>query len=146
MTAYRWNPRRELADAQKQLAAFFSPAAHQELRPQNEHSSWTPAVDVYETPVGYQFAVELPGMAPETVEVEVKENRLTIKGERKDAGLKDGERYLHRERPTGRFARVFRMTKPVEAEHVTAEYRNGILFVAVPLRENARPRKIQVQV
>lgn len=102
-------------------------------------------VQARETAEGYVFTAELPGLKPEAVEIEVKDNALTIKGERASAGPKEGERYHHRERPAGRFARVFRLPQPVDANGVTATYRDGILSVAVPLRAEAKPRKIQVQ-
>ncbi|MGE0823398.1 MAG: Hsp20/alpha crystallin family protein [Candidatus Binatia bacterium] len=144
MTLYRWNPMREFADAQKQLAAFLN-GADKDRTLQQGQGTWTPAVDITETPEGYRFAVEIPGMDPNLVDFEVKEDTLTVRGERKGVGLQDGERFLHRERRTGRFARVFRMAKPVDAEHVTAEYRNGVLFVVVPLRQDAKSRRIPVQ-
>jgi HSP20 family protein len=136
---------RELAKAQRQFATLFGEALRHEPRPHNGHVTWTPAVDVSETAEAYEFAIELPGMSPEAVEVEVKDNTLTIKGERKGASLKEGEHYLHRERPAGHFARIFRMSKPVNAAGVTATYRDGVLSVTVPLRAEAKSRKIQVQ-
>lgn len=145
MTLYRWNSRNELAEAQKQFSTLFKEVLRQDPRPHHALENWTPPVDVCETAEGYEFAIELPGMHPEAVEVEVKENTLTVKGERKDADLKEGERYLHRERPTGRFARVFRMSKPVNADGVKATYRDGILAVNVPLQVKAKPCRIQVQ-
>ena len=84
-------------------------------------------------------------MTPDTVTVEVKDNVLTVKGERKEAALQEGAQYLHRERPHGRFARVFRMKKAVNADGVMASYRDGVLSIAVPLREEVKPRKIHVQ-
>jgi HSP20 family protein len=117
----------------------------QDTRLRNGSESWTPPVDIREAAEGYEFAIELPGMRPEAVEVEVKENTLTVKGERKDADLKEGEHYLRRERPKGRFARVFRMSKPVRSDRVTATYHDGILTVAIPLQAEAKPRKIQIQ-
>ena len=137
-----WHPRREFAEAQKQFSHFFTDRLRQETRPQ---ATWTPPVDIYETADGYEFTVELPGMSPDAVEVEVKNNTLTIKGERKDTTLKEGHHCLHRERSHGRFARVFRLSKPVNAEGVTAAYKDGILSVTVPFRAEAKPRKIVVQ-
>ena len=145
MTLYRWNPRNELAEAQKQFSAFFNGVLRQDPRLHSGVENWTPAVDVCETAEGYEFAIELPGMKPEAVEVEVKENTLIVRGERKDVDLKEGGHYLHRERPKGRFARVFRMSKPVNSDGVTATYRDGILTVTIPLQAEAKPRKIQVQ-
>jgi HSP20 family protein len=68
-----------------------------------------------------------------------------VKGERTGVQLKEGERFHHRERPVGRFARAFRLPKPVDANGVTATYRDGILAVIVPLRAEAKSRKIPVQ-
>jgi HSP20 family protein len=145
MTLRYWNPLHELAETQKHFSTFMNDALRQNTQPRNGRASWNPPVDVSETADGYSFAIELPGIAPEAVEVEVKDNVLTVKGERKDAALKDGEHYLHRERPQGRFARVFRMRKPVNADGVTASYRDGVLSVVVPLREEMKPRKIHIQ-
>jgi len=145
MTLRYWNPLHELTEAQKHFSSFFNETLRQDAQPRDSRATWNPAVDVSETADGYSFAIELPGVAPEAVEVEVKDNVLTVKGERKAAALKDGEQYLHRERPHGRFARVFRMAKPVNADNVTASYREGVLAVVVPLRAEAKPRKIHVQ-
>jgi HSP20 family protein len=145
MTLRYWNPRHELTEAQKHFSRFLNDTLRHQPQPHQEHTTWNPPVDVSETAEGYGFAIELPGVAPKAVEVEVKDNVLTVKGERKDVPLKDGERYLHRERPRGRFARVFRMAKPVQADNITAAYKDGVLSITVPLRDEAKPRKIQVQ-
>jgi HSP20 family protein len=136
---------RELAKAERQFSAFFDNLLHQEPRPHDGHATWAPAVDVCETAEAYEFAVELPGVKPEAVEIEVKDNTLAIKGERPSVSLKEGAHFRHRERPAGRFARAFRLTKPVDADGVTATYRDGILSVTVPFRAEAKPRKIPVQ-
>jgi len=133
---------RDVIDAQKHFSHFFNARPHQE--PQLP-VSWTPPVDIGETAEGYEFTVELPGLRPEAVEAEVKDNTLTIKGERKEENLKEDHRYLHRERPHGRFARVFRLSKAVNADEVTAAYTDGVLSVTVPFCAEAKPRKIVVQ-
>jgi HSP20 family protein len=137
-----WNPMRDVIEAQKHFSHLFNDHPRQETQP---HVSWTPPVDIGETADGYEFTVELPGLSPEAVEVEVKDNTLTIKGERKDENLKEDHRYLHRERPHGRFARVFRLSKAVNADGVTAAYTDGVLSVTVPFRAEAKSRKIVVQ-
>ncbi len=145
MTLRYWHPLHEMTEVQKHFSHFFNDTLRQQVQPRESRASWNPPIDVSETTSGYSFAIELPGVAPEAVEVEVKDNVLTIKGERKETALKEGERYLHRERPRGRFARVFRMTKPVQAESITAAYKDGILLITVPLRGEAKSRKIHVQ-
>jgi len=136
---------RELAEAQRQFSTFFDNIRPQEPRVHNGHATWSPAVDVSETAEAYAFTAELPGMKPEAVVIEVKDNTLTIKGERPGISLKEGERFHHRERPSGRFARVFHLPKPVAADGVAAMYRDGILTVTVPLRVEAKSRRIPVQ-
>jgi HSP20 family protein len=145
MQHYHWHPMRELAEAQRQFSTFFDNIRPQEPRVHNGHATWSPAVDVSETAEAYAFTAELPGMKPEAVVIEVKDNTLTVKGERPGISLKEGERFHHRERPSGRFARVFRLLKPVAADGVAATYRDGILSVTVPLRVEAKSRKIPVQ-
>ena len=139
-----WNPMRDLTDMERRFASLFHNG--QNFKPLQESKSikWTPAVDVSETDEAFVFTVELPGMKPEAVEIEVKENRLTIAGERAPVEAKEGVRVHHRERPSGRFARVFRLPKTVDGESVTATYRDGLLEVVVPLHVAAKSRKIPV--
>jgi HSP20 family protein len=141
---FRWNPMRELAEAERRFSTLFDNVRRPEPEAQKEEAKWTPAVDVSEDGEGFLFTVELPGMKPEAVNIEVKENVLTIKGERPRLETKDNVRIHHRERPSGRFARVFRLQKPVDAERVTATYHDGLLEIGVPLRTEARSRKIPV--
>jgi len=145
MQLSQWTPMRELAEAHQQFSHLFNDFWRQEEPEHNGQGTWTPAVDVYENAAGYELVVELPGMKPEAVEIEVKNNTLTIKGERAGITLKEGERFHHRERLTGRFLRAFRLSKPVAADSVSATYRDGILSITVPLRAEARSRKIPVQ-
>ena len=145
MTFPHWSPLHELTQAQKHFSAFLNEALRYDTQTQTGRETWNPPVDVSEAADGYTFAIELPGMTPDTVTVEVKDNALTVKGERKEAALQGGAQYLHRERPHGRFARVFRMKKAVNADGVMASYRDGVLSIAVPLREEVKPRKIHIQ-
>jgi len=145
MTFPHWTPLHELTQVQKHFSALLNEALRHDTQPHTSRETWNPPVDVSEAGDGYTFAIELPGMTPDTVTVEVKDNVLTVKGERKEATLQEGAQYLHRERPHGRFARVFRMKKAVNADGVMASYREGVLSITVPLREEVKPRKIHVQ-
>jgi HSP20 family protein len=136
---------RELAEAERRLSSFFHNSPEQKPSPRHSLVNWTPAVDVSETAEAFVFTVELPGIKPEAVEIVVKDNHLTIKGERRPVESKDGVRVHHRERPSGRFARVFRLPKAVDAENVTATYRDGLLEILIPLRDETKPRKIPVR-
>ena len=138
------NPMRELAEAERRFSSFFHNNLTLNLLPRHASVNWTPAVDVSENAEGFVFTVELPGVTLEEVKIVVEDNHLTIKGERQPVESKDGVRIHHRERPSGRFARVFRLEKAVDAEKVTATYRDGLLEVLAPLRAEVKPRKIPV--
>jgi HSP20 family protein len=135
---------RELAEAERRFSTLFGGAPRQEPLKRNEPANWTPAVDVSESIEAFIFTVELPGMKPDAVEIEVKDDILTIKGERLPVEAKEGVRIHHRERPAGRFARAFHLPKPVETGRVAATYRDGLLEVTVPLRAEAKSRKIPI--
>jgi HSP20 family protein len=145
MLLSHWNPVREFTQAQQHFADFVGEVLRQHPRMHNGHNNWTPAMDVSETENAYVFTADLPGMKPEHVKVEVKDSTLTVKGERASSLRQEGERVHYRERPTGRFARAFRLTKPVDAGSITAMYRDGVLSVTVPLRAEAKRRKIEIQ-
>jgi HSP20 family protein len=113
---------------------------------------WVPAVDIFEN--GKQELVlkaELPDMKREDIQVVFENNTLTLKGERKfeNAALENGvkqEQFHRLERAYGTFSRSFSLPPTVDATRIGAEYRNGVLTVTLPFREEARPRTINVEV
>lgn len=144
MQVFSWDLRPALTNSERRFSPFFHSALRSLPTTRTNRTEWQPAVDVSESAEAFLFAAELPGMKPEDIHLEVKEQVLTITGERTPPAAKDGVHVHHRERPTGRFARAFRLHKPVDAEKVTATYRDGVLDVVVPLHVEAKPRKITV--
>ena len=144
MQHFYWNPMCELAEAEQRFSSLLHNGLSHKLGVRNGYTDWTPAVDISENAEALLFTMELPGIKPETVDIEVKGKQLTIKGERPAVEAKEGVRVHHRERPSGRFARVFQLHKAVDAEKVTAIYRDGLLEVSVPLHVEMKPRKIAV--
>jgi HSP20 family protein len=126
MTIARWDPFRDLS---------FTTGA------------WVPPVDVFQT--GDQELVlkaELPEMTREDIDVTVENFVLTLKGEKKlSTDVKD-EQFHHAERRYGAFNRSFSLPRTVDSSKVSADYRNGVLTVRLPLREEAKPRQIKVDV
>ena len=113
---------------------------------------WVPAVDIFEN--GKQELVlkaELPDMKREDIQVVFENNTLTLKGERKfentaaENGVKQ-EQFHRLERAYGSFSRSFSLPSTVDASKIGAEYKNGVLTVTLPFREEARPRTINVEV
>ena len=110
-------------------------------------STWMPPVDIYQT--GDQELVlkaELPDMAREDIDITVENFVLTIKGEKKFASDVKEEQFHHVERRYGTFSRSFSLPQTVDAGKVSAEHKNGVLTVRLPLREEAKPRQIKVDV
>lgn len=106
--------------------------------------NFAPPTDLYETEDGYVLAAELPGFEREDIQVALEDGTLSITGRREES---DRDVSFHRrERATGRFERRFRLPRSVKPEDIEARMENGILRVEVPKAEEARSRKIEVEV
>jgi HSP20 family protein len=110
-------------------------------------NTWVPPVDIYQT--GEHELVlkaELPDLSREEIDVTVENFVLTLKGEKKLAPEVKEEQFHHIERNYGSFSRSFSLPRTVDASKVAADYKNGVLTVRLPLREEAKPRQIKVDV
>ena len=128
MAIIRWDPFRDFG--------FTTP-----------NNSWMPPVDIFQT--GEHELVlkaELPDMSRDDIEITVENFVLTLKGEKKISNDVKEEQYHHVERRYGSFSRSFSLPQTVDPNRVSAEYKNGILTVKLPLREEAKPRSIKVDV
>lgn len=108
---------------------------------------WVPPVDIYETE-GHDLVLkaELPDMAREDIELTVERNILTLKGTRKRPADVKEEHIRRIERRYGSFSRSFTLPPTVDATKVSADYKNGVLTVKLPFREEAKPRTINVEI
>ena len=146
MAIVKVDPFRELTAMQDRMARLFGDVY---LRDEDTgfRGSWNPAVDIFETE-NHDLVVkaELPGMAREDIEVTVENGTLVLKGQKKfDADIKE-ESYRRIERTYGTFNRSFTLPNTVDATKVTADFKNGVLTVKLPFREEAKPRSINVDV
>ena len=108
---------------------------------------WMPAVDIFQTDQHeVVLKAEVPGLKREDIDLRVENNTLTIKGERRQEKSVAKEHYHRVERCYGAFSRSFSLPSTIDSEKVRAEYRDGVLTVTLPLREEAKPRQIQVDV
>ena len=146
MAIVKVDPFRELAAMQDRMARLFGGAY---LRDEDTgfRGTWTPAVDIFENDShDLVLKAELPGMTREDIEVSVENSTLVLKGIKKfEAEVKD-EQYRRIERSYGTFHRSFTLPNTVDAGKVTAEFKNGVLTVKLPFREEAKPRAINVDV
>lgn len=109
-------------------------------------TSWAPAVDIYETEHELVVKADLPDVKPEDLDIRVENNILTIRGERKFEKKADEKDYLRVERSYGSFSRSFSLANTVNTEAIKADYRNGVLTLTIPKREEAKPKQIKVGV
>jgi HSP20 family protein len=144
MAIVRIDPFQDFAALQDRVQRLFG---HLPVRTVGTQHAWTPAVDIYETDgKGVVLKVELPDMTREEIDVTVEHDTLTIRGERKPpVDVKEGQ-YRRIERQYGTFARSFTLPATFDGTRASAEYKNGVLTVRLPLREEAKPRTITVNV
>jgi HSP20 family protein len=144
MAIVRWEPARELASMEidrlnRMFTDFYGEAF--------SRAAWVPPVDIYETEQhDLVLKAELPDMAREDIELTVEGNTLTLKGTRKRAADVKDEQIRRVERRYGSFSRSFALPNTVDGSKVTADYKNGILTVKLPFREESKPRTITVEV
>jgi len=107
---------------------------------------WSPPLDVFQDKDHVFVKCELPGMKKEDIQISLHENTLTVSGERKqEREVREGDSYRS-ERFFGRFHRSVTLPVPVQTDHVTAQYKDGILTVSLAKAEDAKPKHIEVQV
>ena len=109
-----------------------------------ETPSWTPSVDIREEEDHYLLMADLPGVDRENIEVKVEDDTLLLSGNREALGEESGEGYAYSERRFGSFARRFNLGKGVYAAGIEASYKDGVLTVTIPKKEEVKPRQIPV--
>lgn len=109
-----------------------------------ETQGFNPACDVEETDSHYLMSFDLPGISKEDVKIEVVDNQLTVSGERKTEQKGDKNNRHMAERFYGSFQRVFTLPATIDATNVEASYKDGVLQIALPKAESAKPREIKI--
>lgn len=142
MALVRWNPIGTLAGMEiDRLNRMFS-----ELETEAFNQAWVPAVDIYETDTHeVVIKAELPDVKKEDIGVSVENNVLTLTGERKPEQSKR-DQFQRVERRFGSFSRSFTLPTSVDAGQIAASYKDGVLTIRLPRREEAKPRQITVNV
>jgi HSP20 family protein len=144
-TITRLQPFRGFSALQDQVNRIFN----ETVRSQGDESAltaWAPSVDIYETPNELVVKADLPEVDEKDIDIRVENNLLTIRGERKFDKSVTEDNYLRIERTYGTFSRSFSLPNTVNAEAIRAEYKNGVLTVNLPKREESKPRQVKVNV
>lgn len=133
----RWDPFRDLTSAEEEFDRLVGRAF--------SRSAWVPALDVRETDDRFELTVDLPGIDPGDVTVNYEDGMLSISGKREFSTEEEGETWHRVERGFGTFARQVRLPRTADAERIEASFDRGVLTVAVPKAEAAKPRTIEVK-
>jgi len=142
-----WEPFREFRPFYKdvdRLANEFGLSAQSAER--TDDASMSPKVDIYETENSYVLNAELPGLKKEDIKIDLNDNTLTLKGEKKFEEKVEKENYVRVERSYGNFTRSFVLSDNVNADNITASYKDGVLEVTLPKKEEAKPKEIKVEI
>ena len=142
----RWDPFREMTRFQDEVGRLFNGSF---FRPRTDNSAltvWAPAVDIFETGDELVVKADLPDVNEKDLDVRVENSTLTIRGERKFEQEVSEDNYLRVERSYGSFTRSFALPNTVNTEAIKADYRDGVLTIRMPKREESKPKQVKVSV
>jgi HSP20 family protein len=148
MTIVRWDPFRNMTTLQDRINRIFDETASrsQDYDVEVSQCDWRPVVDIYDSEKAIVINAELPGVTKDTITLDVKENILTLKGERKSDEEVRKENYYRMERCFGTFERAFTLPSTVDPAKITANFKDGILKIEIPKAEEKKPKQITINV
>ena len=148
MAVIRWTPFRELTTVQDRMNKLFEDVLKAPYRGDEglSASHWAPAVDIYETDREIVLKAELPEMQEKDIQIKVEDNILVLSGERSMEKEVKEENYHRIERAYGTFNRSFTLPRTVDREKIKASYKDGILKVLLPKKEEDKPKQIKIDV
>jgi HSP20 family protein len=133
----------ELTDMQQEMNRLFD-EFFGDRRTEVAEGRWLPSVDVSETETAMVVRAELPGMTHEDIQLNLQDNVLILKGEKKQEKKEEKENYHRVERSYGSFTRSFTLPVGVKPEEVKATFKDGVLEISMPKTEEAKPKKIAI--
>lgn len=146
MALVPWDPIRNLISLQDRMNRLFDETMHRGRGTESmDMGTWAPPVDIYETENEIVMVAEVPGVDEKDVDVEVKDNLLTIKGERRMEKSVKEESYHRVERAYGGFTRSFTLPQAVDSEKITATYNRGVLEIRMPKPKKAKTHQIKIE-
>jgi len=148
MTITKWEPIKDLLTLQDRMNRLFDDSVRG-LRPGEEAMGtaiWIPAVDIYETENEVVVKAELPEINQKDIDIQIENNTLVLRGERKFEKDTKRENFHRIERAYGSFARSFTLPNTIDQEKIHADYKDGVLKIVMPKREEIKPKQIKVSV
>jgi len=145
MAVVRWDPFRDLNLLQDRMNRLFDDAGRGWRADEPAATTtWSPAVDIFETEGEIIVKAELPGMERKDITLHLENNVLSLRGERKFEKETKDENYHRIERSYGAFSRSFAIPATVDEEKIRADYKDGVLNIVLPKKEQARPKQIKI--
>ena len=143
-----WDPFGELESLQSEMNKLFNTSlAKGPLKGFGQLAgAWSPAVDVYDSKDSILVKADLPGLNKDEIDINVEDDTLTIRGEKKQEERRQEKGYVREERSYGSFYRALTLPSSVETQKVSAHYKNGVLEITLPKKEEAKPKQIKVDV
>ncbi len=146
MDLIQWKPFREVSRLRSEMDRLWDEyfgAGRRGLQPLEE--AWLPAVDVSESEDKITVKAEIPGLEAKDIDISMSGDTLTIKGEKKTETEEKEENYHVVERSYGSFRRAMKLPALVDADRVEATYKNGVLTVVLPKKEEVKPKAIEIK-
>lgn len=137
----RFDPFRDITTLRDEMNRLFSRTVGDGV---GSGSAWTPAVDIFDVEDAIVLKAELPGLETEDIDIEIDDNVLTLKGERRFQETVDEGRFYRLERSYGHFQRSVTLPQGVKSDEISADFDNGVLTVRVPKADEVKPRKIAI--
>jgi len=146
MAITKWDPFKDLMLLRDRMNRLFEDLVSSPRFEDSDliKSTWSPAVDIYETENELVLTAELPGVEEKDVEIKIEDNTLALKGERKFEKETKEENYHRIERAYGSFFRSFSLPNYIDQDKIAAEYENGLLRIHMPKRAEVKPRKVKI--
>src|SRR5216110_1651430 len=146
MSIVRYDPFRDLRNLHEEVNRLFTGNIGRTYDDDGiARGAWSPSVDIFENKDQIVLEAELPGMNREDFDLTIENNVITLRGERRFEKKDDADNYHRVERAYGSFTRSFTLPQTVSGEGATAEYRNGVLRVTLPKREETKARRIEIK-
>jgi HSP20 family protein len=145
MALEKWEPFRDLMAMQDRMTRLIDETLSRIWKEDVVRGVWSPPVDILERGNEMVLKVDLPEVSQDEIDIRVEENTLVIQGERRLIKDASEENYIQIERPYGTFRRTFNIPRMIEQEGIKASYKDGVLRVVLPRRQEIQPKQIAVE-
>lgn len=145
MPITRWDPFRDVTTLQNRLNSLFQDYNRAEGEPVAA-ASFIPPVDIYEDDHQIVLKLEVPGMKQEDLDIQLENNNLTVRGERKFENEEKEENFHRIERRYGSFVRNFSLPQTIDTNNVTANYDAGVLTISLAKKAESKPKQVKIAV